>query len=77
VAEQALELDHVGDLAAAAMSEERIDITPVGMFYADAIAGLLAWRRMQTFRHQDRRTPDRDRLRDRNLVNEAAFSWMG
>jgi oxygen-independent coproporphyrinogen-3 oxidase len=60
-----------------AMSEERIDITPVGMFYADAIAGLLAWRRMQTFRHQDRRTPDRDRLRDRNLVNEAAFSWMG
>ncbi len=54
----------------------RVDITPRGMFFADAIAGLLAWRRMQTFRIQDRRGLQSS-MRERELDNEAAMAWMG
>jgi oxygen-independent coproporphyrinogen-3 oxidase len=66
----------LSDAGLVAISPERIDVTPLGMFYADAIAGLLAWRRMQTFKHQDRRVGGVS-LRDRDLENEAMRSWMG
>jgi oxygen-independent coproporphyrinogen-3 oxidase len=77
-------LDDLGEafaaLAAArlvAITPARIEVTPRGMFYADAIAGLLAWRRMQTFRIQDRRLGGSVPLRERDLANEAGFAWMG
>jgi oxygen-independent coproporphyrinogen-3 oxidase len=33
---------------------EAVRLTPRGMFYADTVAGLLAWRQVQSFRYRQR-----------------------
>jgi oxygen-independent coproporphyrinogen-3 oxidase len=75
VADFADEFAALADAGLVDIAPDRIAITPRGMFHADTIAGLLAWRRMQVLRAQARR--GHTGYHDLDLDNVAAFAWMG
>ena len=52
----------------AELTPDALRLTPRGMFYADSVAGLLAWPRVEALRGSGAGRHTRDVLEDRMLV---------
>jgi oxygen-independent coproporphyrinogen-3 oxidase len=62
-------LHAVIDAKLASMDAEAVHLTPLGMFFADSVAGLLAWPRVEELRHRSAGVHTRDLLERRVVVD--------
>ena len=75
-----LELEALAEAGLISTTEDRLEPTPEGMFYADTIAGMFAWRQVARTRlgnlAQGRR-PEAERVFYGAAVNDAGYHRMG
>jgi oxygen-independent coproporphyrinogen-3 oxidase len=62
-------LHAVVDAKLATMDKEAVRLTPLGMFFADSVAGLLAWPRVEALRHLSAGVHTRDLLERRVVLD--------